>query len=58
MEIEHVAEAVQTAKVRLVRFLYCDNAGIIRGKATHVDRLAQRMGDGIGLTPAMMAMKT
>jgi len=44
------------AGVRLVRFLYTDNGGITRGKATHVDGLAQRLTDGIGLTVAMQAM--
>src|SRR4030095_4472522 len=42
--------------VRLVRFLYTDNGGITRGKATHVDGLAHRLTDGIGLTVAMQAM--
>jgi glutamine synthetase len=44
------------AGVRLVRFLYTDNGGITRGKATHVDGLAHRLTDGIGLTVAMQAM--
>ena len=39
-----------------MRFLYTDNGGIIRGKATHVDSLAHRLTDGIGLTVAMQAM--
>lgn len=42
--------------VRLVRFLYCDNAGVIRGKTTHIDGLAARLEGGIGLTVAMQAM--
>jgi glutamine synthetase len=44
--------------IRLIRFLYCDNGGVIRGKATHVDRLADRMRTGIGLTVAMQAMNS
>jgi glutamine synthetase len=44
------------AGVRLVRFLYTDNGGITRGKASHVDGLANRLTDGIGLTVAMQAM--
>ncbi len=44
------------AGVRLVRFLYTDNGGVTRGKATHVASLASRMTDGIGLTVAMQAM--
>ncbi|MGH2481586.1 MAG: glutamine synthetase family protein, partial [Ktedonobacteraceae bacterium] len=41
--------------LRLVRFLYCDNGGIIRGKATHGSRLASRIREGIGQTLAMQA---
>jgi glutamine synthetase len=44
------------AGVRLVRFLYTDNGGITRGKAAHIDGLAHRLTDGIGLTVAMQAM--
>jgi glutamine synthetase len=54
--VEVVARRAREADVRLVRFLYCDNGGIIRGKAVHVDRLEERMRGGIGLTVAMMAM--
>ena len=32
--------------VQLVRFLYCDNGGVIRGKSTHVGQLARRMQSG------------
>jgi glutamine synthetase len=44
--------------VRLIRFLYCDNGGTVRGKAVHVDRLADRMRTGVGLTVAMQAMSS
>ena len=56
MNVESVLSQVHGAGVRLVRFLYCDNGGIIRGKTTSVARLADRCSDGIGLTKAMMAM--
>lgn len=49
-------EQARRANVRLVRFLYTDNGGVTRGKATHVDGLASRLTDGIGLTVAMQAM--
>jgi glutamine synthetase len=42
--------------VSLVRFLYADHGGIIRGKAAAVGRLAERIDSGIGHTRAMMAM--
>jgi glutamine synthetase len=54
--IARVVAAARAARVRLVRFLYTDNGGITRGKATHVEGLAHRMADGIGLTVAMQAM--
>lgn len=53
---DRVVEAARTAGVRLVRFLYTDNGGVTRGKATHIDSLARRLNDGIGLTVAMQAM--
>lgn len=51
-----VVDAARRAGVRLVRFLYTDNGGVTRGKATHIDGLAGRLTDGIGLTVAMQAM--
>jgi glutamine synthetase len=50
-----VAQA-RRGRVRLVRFLYTDNGGVTRGKATHVESLGSRIADGIGLTVAMQAM--
>jgi len=49
-----VAQA-QAADLRLVRFLYCDNDGVIRGKATGRSGLGPRLESGIGLTVAMQA---
>jgi glutamine synthetase len=43
-------------QVSLVRFLYADHGGIIRGKSVSVDRLTERITSGIGHTVAMMAM--
>src|SRR5713101_9640599 len=51
---EIVARA-ETAGLRLVRFLYCDNDGIIRGKSTGIAGLKERLETGIGLTVAMQA---
>lgn len=55
MNIQDVVKLAQENELRLIRFLYCDNGGIIRGKATHSNRLASRMRDGIGQTLAMQA---
>lgn len=41
--------------VQLVRFLYCDNGGVIRGKSAHVGQLARRMQSGIGLVKGMQS---
>src|SRR5258706_4974266 len=51
-------EIVAQAKDRglqLVRFLYCDNGGIIRGKSAHISQLARRMQSGIGLVKGMQS---
>lgn len=50
-----VVGRAEAAGLRLVRFLYCDNDGVVRGKATGVSRLAERLETGIGLTVAMQA---
>jgi glutamine synthetase len=47
---------IDTGRVRLVRFLYADHGGIIRGKAAGTAQLRERMASGIGHTVAMMAM--
>ena len=54
--VRRVVAQARRARVRLVRFLYTDNGGVTRGKATHVESLAARISDGIGLTVAMQAM--
>jgi len=51
-----VLRQARTENVALVRFLYADHGGIIRGKAAATDRLAERIESGIGHTRAMMAM--
>lgn len=58
MTPEEVVAACRAAGVRLIRFLYCDNGGVIRGKSAHVERLAERIRGGIGLTVAMQAMNS
>jgi glutamine synthetase len=52
----HVAERVETGRIDLVRFLYADHGGIIRGKSVTGARVAERLYTGIGHTVAMMAM--
>jgi glutamine synthetase len=54
--IAKVAAQVQADEVSLIRFLYADHGGIIRGKAASAEALQARMVTGIGHTVAMMAM--
>jgi glutamine synthetase len=56
MTRDEILRTAARKSVRLVRFLYCDNGGILRGKSTHVDGLEARLETGIGLTVAMQAM--
>lgn len=55
MNTQDIVQQAHNANLRLVRFLYCDNGGIIRGKATHASKLATRVTEGIGQTLAMQA---
>lgn len=55
LSVQDVVKLAQENELRLVRFLYCDNGGIIRGKATHTSKLGSRMREGIGQTLAMQA---
>jgi glutamine synthetase len=56
MTLEKILKRAHKHGIKLVRFLYCDNGGIIRGKTTHVGLLADRMRQGIGLVKGMMSM--
>jgi glutamine synthetase len=51
-----VLERVEVDGIELVRFLYADHGGVIRGKAAGRSRLSERLGTGIGHTVAMLAM--
>jgi glutamine synthetase len=55
MTPEQVVAEANERGLQLVRFLYCDNGGVIRGKSTHVGQLARRMSSGIGLVKGMQS---
>ena len=55
MTVEEIVATAEKAGVQLVRFLYCDNGGVIRGKSTHVGALARRISSGIGLVKGMQS---
>jgi len=50
-----VAARCRREGVQLVRFLYCGNDSVIRGKACHVAFLPSYIASGIGLTVAMQS---
>ncbi|WP_375425777.1 glutamine synthetase family protein [uncultured Friedmanniella sp.] len=54
--VAEVVAAARAADVRLVRFEYCDVSGVAHAKAIHVDQLAHKMVEGVGLTRAQMAL--
>src|ERR1022692_5129421 len=54
--IDSMMARASEEQIRLVRFLYADHGGIIRGKAAGTSRLRERAASGIGHTVAMMAM--
>ena len=55
MTQHEILQQARHAGVVLVRFLYCGNDGVIRGKTTHIDHLERRLTEGIGLTVAMQS---
>src|SRR5205085_11930245 len=54
-ELRRVVREARAAKLQLVRFLYCGNDGVIRGKACHVRFLGEFLQSGVGLTVAMQS---
>src|SRR5712664_3555415 len=50
-----IIERCAAGDVKLVRFLYCRNDRVIRGKACHTNFLASYLRSGIGLTVAMQS---
>ncbi len=53
--VREVVRACKSADIQLVRFLYCGNDGLIRGKACHTQFLNSYIESGIGLTVAMQS---
>ena len=51
-----IKQTLKNAGVKFVRFLWCDNANVIRAKAAHVDFLEELAENGIGITMAQMAV--
>ena len=56
MTIEQVVERAHEDGVRIIRFLYCDPSGVIRGKNVTIGRLASKLVEGVGITRAQNAV--
>lgn len=54
--IDEVVARARADGVRMIRFLYCDPSGVIRGKNVHVNKLAGKMREGVGVTRAQNAV--
>ena len=55
MKKKEVLKIAQEENLRLIRFLYCDLAGVIRGKTVHASQLDSKIYEGVGLTRAQNA---
>ena len=55
MDQQTILLQARQAGVRLVRFLYCGNDGLIRGKAAAIEALDGALEAGLGLTVAMQS---
>jgi glutamine synthetase len=51
-----VKKSLQETGVKFVRFLWCDNANIIRAKAVHSQMLLHYWQDGVGISPGLQAL--
>ena len=49
-------EILKSQGIRFVRVIWCDNGNVVRGKAIHIDALADRMEIGVGLSAAQQAI--
>ncbi len=56
MKKKELVKAAEENNLRLVRFLYCDLAGVIRGKTVHASQLESKIHEGVGLTRAQNAV--
>src|SRR5581483_12363470 len=55
---EDVLETANKFGINLVRFLYVDLCGLVRGKASSLPRFKDRLDTGIGLVKGMIAMNS
>ncbi|MBM2810600.1 MAG: Glutamate--ammonia ligase [Chloroflexi bacterium] len=52
-----IASSIHDLAIRFVRFVWTDNAGLIRAKAVHAPSIGEYVdGGGVGITPAVQAL--
>jgi glutamine synthetase len=56
MDIDEILTVVNEERIRLIRYLYCDPAGVIRGKTVTASQLPFKITEGVGLTKAQHAV--
>ncbi len=56
MNPTQVLNEIEAKNIRLVRFLYCDPSGVIRGKTAHASQMKNKIVEGVGLTRAQHAI--
>ncbi|MBI3326567.1 MAG: glutamine synthetase, partial [Nitrospinae bacterium] len=55
MDTRNILLHARQSGVKLVRFLYCGNDGLVRGKTAYIEALESCLEAGIGLTVAMQS---
>ncbi|MEI6220774.1 MAG: glutamine synthetase family protein [Actinomycetes bacterium] len=56
MNPERALNEIEANNIRLIRFLYCDPSGVIRGKTAHASQMKNKIVEGVGLTRAQHAI--
>jgi glutamine synthetase len=51
-----LTDSLKSQGIRFVRVIWCDNGNVVRGKAIHIDALAERMHIGVGLSAAQQGI--
>jgi len=54
--VHELVQRAERAGTRIIRFQFCDYAGIVHAKAVHVSILEQKLREGIGSTLAQTAL--
>lgn len=56
MDPQSLKKRIEDENIRIVRFLYCDPSGVIRGKTAHASQMGSKLTEGLGLTRAQHAV--